>query len=94
LGQLTFQKPDLDKFPSLALAIYVGREGGTLPSVLNAADEIAVDAFLNGKIKFSHIYRIVEKVVKRHRVVPSPALKQILDADRWAREEAERIILR
>ncbi len=94
LGQLTFRKPDHDKFPSLALAIRVGRKGGTLPSVLNAVDEVAVDAFLNEKIKFSDIYKIVEKVVKKHAVVQKPTLKKILEADQWAREEAERIIFR
>lgn len=94
LGQLTFQKPDLNKFPALSLAIYVGRKGGTLPSVLNAADEEAVEAFLNKKIGFLDIYKTVENVVRRHKVVKNPTLKRILEADQWAREEAERIIYR
>lgn len=92
LGQLNFKKPDLKKFPCLSLAIHVGRTGGTLPSVLNAADEVAVDAFLNERIKFSDIYRVIEKVVSRHKVVKNPTLDKILDADQWAREETKRFI--
>ncbi len=94
IGKLTFQRPDLGKFPSLALAIHVGRRGGTLPSVLNAADEVVVDAFLNGRIRFSDIYRIVEKVVRRHKVAVRPTLEKILAADQWAREEAAGLIFR
>ena len=94
LGQLNFKKPDLNKFPSLALAVHVGRCGGTLPSVLNAADEVAVEAFLNKEIKFSDIYRVVEKVVCRHKTDKDATLKKILEADQWARQETERFILR
>lgn len=92
LKELTFRKPDYNKFPSLALAIEVAKRGGTLPSVLNAADEEAVEAFLNKKIKFSQIYKIVEKVVRKHRVIHSPKLNQIMEADGWAREEARKVI--
>jgi len=94
LGQLTFQKPDLNKFPALSLAIYAGRHGGTLPSVLNAADEEAVEAFLSQKISFSNIYKIVANVVRRHRSIKKPTLKSIMAADTWAREEAKRLIVR
>ncbi len=94
LGQFNFKKPDAAKFPALALSIHVGRRGGTLPGVLNAADEVAVDAFLNGKIKFSDIYRTVEKVVRRHRIVKDPTLKKILETDQWARQETEGLIVR
>ena len=92
LGQLTFRKPDYRKFPSLALAIDVGRRGGTLPATLNAADEVAVDAFLNRRLPFTGIYRIVEKVVHKHKTVATPSFSQILDADLWARQEADRMI--
>jgi len=94
LGQLTFQKPDLKKFPALSLAIYAGRKGGTLPSVLNAVDEEAVEAFLSRRIRFSDIYKIVESVVHRHRIIKKPTLKGIIESDLWAREEAARLILR
>lgn len=93
LKKLTFEKPNYRKFPCLALALKAAKKGGTLPSVLNAADEEVVEAFLNGKIRFSQIYSIVEKVVEKHKIVNNPGLDQILAADRWAREEA-RILLK
>jgi len=94
LGQLTFKKPDVNKFPALALAIHAGRKGGTLPSVLNAADEEAVDAFLNKRIRFSDIYNVVEKTVRRHKVIKNPDLQKVLEADRWARDEVKGMISR
>lgn len=92
IKQFTFKKPDLKKFPSLSLAIHVARKGGTLPSVLNAADEEAVDAFLKGDVLFSQIYKIVEKVVLKHGIKKNPGLKDILAADIWAREKARQMI--
>lgn len=91
LKKLTFLKPDYNKFPSLALALQVAQEGGTLPSVLNAADEEAVESFLEGEIIFTKIYETVERVVRKHRIIANPSLKEILEADQWAREEAKRI---
>lgn len=92
LRRLNFDKPDFRKFPALGLAIDAGRRGGTLPSVLNAADEEAVEAFLNKRIAFTRIYDVVEKVVRQHQVSDGPDLQQILAADKWAREETARII--
>ncbi|MCR4338151.1 MAG: 1-deoxy-D-xylulose-5-phosphate reductoisomerase, partial [Candidatus Omnitrophica bacterium] len=92
LGKLTFYSPPLKKFPALALALEVARKGGTLPAVLNAADEEVVDAFLRGEIKFLQIYSLVEKVVRKHLVHQAPALQDIFDADAWAREEAKKLI--
>lgn len=92
LRQLTFRKPDYKKFPSLALAIEVGRQGGTLPAVLNAADEIAVEAFLSRRLKFTGIHKVVEGAVQKHKIVATPSFSQILDADQWARQEADRLI--
>lgn len=92
LGRLTFRRPDLRKFPALALAIDVGRRGGTLPSVLNAADEEAVEAFLSKKVRFNRIYDIVERVVSQHTIVERPGLDDIFEADIWARDEARKII--
>lgn len=92
LGRLNFQRPDIKKFPSLALAFHVARRGGTLSSVLNAADEEAVDAFLNGRIPFSRIYQTVEKVVLKHRSSHDPDLDRILAADQWAREETRKLL--
>jgi 1-deoxy-D-xylulose-5-phosphate reductoisomerase len=90
LGQLTFEEPDTDRFPALNLARRAGEIGGTLPAVLNAANESAVSAFLERKINFPQISRIVAKVMDRHAVTEQPDLPQILEADRWAREEALR----
>ncbi|VAX35057.1 1-deoxy-D-xylulose 5-phosphate reductoisomerase [hydrothermal vent metagenome] len=92
LKQLTFQRPDVKKFPALSLAIYAGKRGGSLPAVLNAADEEAVEAFLKGKINFFEIYNIVEKVVQKHKIVKILNLKSILAADQWARDEVKGIL--
>ncbi len=92
LGSLTFQRPDVKKFPALGLAVEAGRRGGTVPAVLNAADEEAVEAFLKHKITFPDIYRVVEKVLRKHTMHKSPDISRILRADQWAREEARRIM--
>jgi 1-deoxy-D-xylulose-5-phosphate reductoisomerase len=86
LAQLNFRKPDFEKFPCLALAIHVARQGGTLPAVLNAADEVAVQAFLDGGIPFTSIYKMVEKTIEQHRVKYHATLEDIREADSWARE--------
>ena len=92
LGALTFLKPDMKRFPALALAYHASREGGTVPAVLNAADEVAVEAFLGRKIKFMSIVKIVEKVVKAHHKVGAPSLEDVQHADTWARAKAEALI--
>ncbi len=92
LKQLTFTPPDLRRFPSLSLAIYTGEKGGTLPAVLNAADEEAVEAFLKREIAFSNIYDIVEKTVMSHRVNNTVTLNNIISAEQWARETAKSFI--
>jgi len=89
LGQLTFAKPDLKKFPCLGLALDVAKEGGTLPTVLNAADEEAVDAFLKGRIRFSQIFKIVDRTVNAHKKIEKLSLKVIQDTDTWARTQAQ-----
>jgi len=88
LGSLTFEEPDLERFPSIELARRAGEVGGTLPAVLNAANEIAVEAFVNRKINFPQIYETVGRTMKAHEVVSHPTLEQILEADAWARVEA------
>ena len=89
---LTFDQPDLTKFPCLALAFKACEIGGTLPAVLNAANEIAVNAFLNQAIGFVQISRLVEQTMDRHVVISDPELSDILDADQWARACAEKIV--
>ncbi|MFA6378382.1 MAG: 1-deoxy-D-xylulose-5-phosphate reductoisomerase [Candidatus Omnitrophota bacterium] len=90
--QLTFLKPDFKKFPALALCYEVARKGKTFGSVLNAANEEAVEAFLKGKICFSRITQIVEKVVLWHKPLKALTMEEILQADRWAREKARGLI--
>lgn len=92
LEKLHFQRPDTKKFPCLRLAIQAAREGGSLPCVLNAADEVAVDAFLNKRIDFSRIPEIVARVTQGHKKINHPSLAQILSVDAWARAEAKQII--
>jgi len=89
IGSFTFQKPDYEKFPCLGLAYNAGKTGGTLPAVLNAANEVAVEAFLNRRISFRNIPEVIEKTMGRHFVIAYPALSDILEADIWARRIAE-----
>ena len=88
LGALTFEAPRTDVFPALNLARHAGEVGGTLPAVLNAANEVAVEAFLQGKIPFPAIWQTVERVMAKHLPVLHPSLEQIVDADQWARRQA------
>ena len=88
---LTFDRPDLKKFPCLALAFKACEVGGTLPAVLNAANEIAVNAFLNQAIAFVEIPRLIEQTMDQHVVVSDPELSDILGADQWARACTEKI---
>ncbi len=92
LGRFTFLKPDQKKFPALGLCFWVAKRRGTYPSVLNAANEVAVEAFLKDKIKFSSIIAIVEKVIERHRNKKEPDLSDLCQADQWGRREARRLI--
>jgi 1-deoxy-D-xylulose-5-phosphate reductoisomerase len=88
LGMLTFEEPDPDRFPALNLARRAGETGGTMPAVLNAANEVAVDAFVNRRISFLQISEIVGRTLDCHQLVPHPTLEQILEADAWARKQA------
>jgi 1-deoxy-D-xylulose-5-phosphate reductoisomerase len=88
LRQLEFAPPRYDDFPALNLARRAGEEGGTLPAVLNAANEVAVSAFLDRKISFPRIWQTVAAVMDRHSNVAHPDLDAILRADQWARGEA------
>lgn len=90
---LTFTEPDRENFPSLDLAYSCGREGGTLPAVLNAANEVCVHAFLSARIQYLEIYELVRQTCRAHTVYPADSLERILTADRWAREYAEQLII-
>jgi len=89
--ELTFEKPRTEVFPSLILAFEAGRQGGTMPAVMNAANEVAVSLFLDGRIRFTDIPTIVEKVMANHDCKNNPGLAEILETDCWAREEAVRM---
>jgi 1-deoxy-D-xylulose-5-phosphate reductoisomerase len=88
MPKLEFLEPDLEKFPCLDLAYRALRTGGTAPAVLNAANEVAVEAFLNNSIAFHEIPQIIESVLDAHTPQEASDLDGILKADAWAREEA------
>jgi len=92
LGHLDFEAPRTDVFPALGLARQAGETGGTLPAVLNAANEVAVAAFLDGRLTFPGIWETVAAVMARHRVVQGGGLEAALAADEWARQEAARLV--
>ncbi len=91
-GSLTFENPDYDAFPCLRLAFDAMRAGGTLPAVLNGANEIAVGAFLKQEIGFTDIADIIENVMKRHVVNIRPNLNDIIEVDEWARQQATELM--
>jgi 1-deoxy-D-xylulose-5-phosphate reductoisomerase len=89
LSSLEFFTPRYDDFPALNLARRAGETGGTLPAVMNAANEVAVAGFLDRQVRFPDIWQIVEEVMNRHTPVAHPDLDAILQADQWARKEAQ-----
>ena len=91
IGTLTFEKPDLQKFPSLELAYYAGKEGGIMPTILNAANEVAVEIFLQGQIKFLQIPKLVETALAKSQQIASPSLDDILEADKATRIETKNV---
>jgi 1-deoxy-D-xylulose-5-phosphate reductoisomerase len=86
---LTFEAPDLSRFPCLQLAFEACALGGTMPSVLNAANEVAVGAFLAGRIPFTVISQIIHDIMKSHDYINTPDLNDILTVDQWTREQAK-----
>lgn len=92
LGSLDFEPPDTDTFTSLRLAIDAGRYGGTMPTVLNAANEVAVAAFLAGRVPLTAIPATVEATLERHDSTPADTLEAVESADAWARRTAERLL--
>ncbi len=92
LGELTFFEVDNEKFPSISLAYQALREGDTMPAVMNGANEVAVGAFLSGKIGFTDIVRNVEKVMALHKTRTADSIEDVLESDRWARETTQSLI--
>jgi 1-deoxy-D-xylulose-5-phosphate reductoisomerase len=93
LGKLEFREPDFKKFPCLGLAYAAARSQGTAPCVLNAANEVAVEAFLGRRLLFSGISGVVERVLARQRNISRPTLEDISNQDAWAREEALKLLM-
>ncbi len=92
IGRLTFEAPDLERFPCLALAEQAAREGGTMPAVASAANEVAVAAFLGRRLNFAGIAGVIESVLQQHETRPVANLEDALAADAWARERANAIL--
>ena len=90
ISSLNFEPVDYDKFPCLKLAVDAGKLGGTYPTVLCAADEVAVELFLSHRIGFTDIAKIVQETLEQHRNISQPSLEEILDNHNWARECAAR----
>jgi 1-deoxy-D-xylulose-5-phosphate reductoisomerase len=88
VGRLSFEAPDLERFPCLALAVQAARAGGTAGAVLNAANEVAVAAFLSRRLNFAGIAGVIEGVLQQHETRPVTTLADALAADAWARERA------
>ena len=89
---LTFEKPDREAFPLLQTAISCGKAGGSMPCAFNAANEECVTAFLNGKIAYSDIPEIVQRVVNSHELIPHPSLEEIEESDKAVRVSAKELI--
>ena len=92
LSELTFAPPDNEAFPCLGLAYAAGRQGGTAPAVLSAANEVAVEGFLAGRIAWVDIARVVETVLSDHNGDNDPNLDAVLQADDWARAAAAQVV--
>jgi 1-deoxy-D-xylulose-5-phosphate reductoisomerase len=92
IGKLTFHRPDHDRFPCLSLGYEALRVGGTMPAALNAANEVAVAAFLEGAIPFGRISEIIERVLEAHAPTPATAVEAVRDADQWARVRASELV--
>jgi 1-deoxy-D-xylulose-5-phosphate reductoisomerase len=88
LNALTFEEPDYKRFPCLKIAQAIASEESTLASVLNAANEVIVEAFLNHKLRFKDIPDHLQRVLDKHKAVAKPTLDDILEADQWARKES------
>ena len=92
MGNLTFEAPDFERFPCLRLAIDAMEIGKTMPAVLNAANEIAVQAFLEELISYKDIAELIRMVMQNHNPSPLKELQDVLIADRWAREETTKLV--
>ncbi|MDA3918545.1 MAG: 1-deoxy-D-xylulose-5-phosphate reductoisomerase [Deltaproteobacteria bacterium] len=93
INSLTFEKPDTKKFPSLLFAFEACRQKGTMPAVMNAANEIAVEAFLEKHINFMDIFKLISKAMEDHTCIDNPDLSSIIEADLWARDKVRQAVM-
>lgn len=91
IKRLEFEKPNLKKFPAFKLALQVAKAGGSLPAVLVASDEVAVDLYLRGKIRFDHIYQLIARVLSVHKRRKIKTLKEVFIYSQWAKQETHRL---
>ena len=89
LTQITFQKPDFDTFLGLRFAYDAIKTSGSMPTVMNAANELAVSKFLNKKIKFLEIYDIIQSCMEEHKLISNPTVEEILETEKWVYEMIE-----
>ena len=94
ISKMNFKEVDYDRYPAVELAIRAGKCGGSMPTVFNASNEIAVDAFINHKIKFLKIEYIIENTLNAHTNIINPTLEEVLEVDKWARDYATKLIER
>ncbi len=92
VGKMTFKEPDLERFPCLAMAYDCGIKGGSLPAVMNAANEVAVKYFLEDTIKFMDIPRLIMEMIDKHKMIKNPSLDEILEIDKRVKEETAKKI--
>lgn len=92
IKSLTFYKPDFERFPCMGLAYDAGKKGGTFPSVLNASNETAVKEFVEGRIRFVDMPKVIGRVLRLHKGVKDPGLLDILEADKWARIKTKEML--
>jgi len=88
--ELRFEPPDFERFEALRLGLEAAKAGGTAGAVLNGANEAAVAAFLDGRLSFCEIVPACQSILQNHNFDPNPSLEQVLEADRWARQEVLR----
>ncbi len=92
IGMINFERPDLNKFKCLKLALKAAEMSGSIPTVLNGANEIAVESFLEGRIGFLDIPELIEKTIEVHKPYPIDSIEAVMEADRWARKTAREFL--
>ena len=92
ISTMNFKAVDINRYPAIKLAYEAGKQEGSMPTVFNASNEVAVDAFINKKLRFILIEEVIERTMKAHTNISNPSLEEVLEVDKWAREYASRLI--